>query len=123
VKKSILDLDENIVAAFSYLFGPISGIIVLVLEKDNKFVRFHALQSTLWFLLLMIIGWIVGIIGDIFAIVPLVGGIFGGIFGLVAGIFGLIGLISMIWLIIKAFMQETWKIPVLGDVAWNQVNK
>ena len=123
MKKSILDLDENIVAALSYLFGPISGIIVLVLEKENRFVRFHALQSTLWFLLLMVIGWILSAIGSIFNIVHLIGGIFTGLTGLVASIVGLIGLISMVWLIYKAFTNQTWKVPVIGDVAWNQVSK
>ncbi|MCL2225723.1 MAG: DUF4870 domain-containing protein [Defluviitaleaceae bacterium] len=121
--KSIFGLDENIVASLSYLFGPISGILVLVLEKENKFVRFHAMQSTIWFLLLMILGWVIGAIGNIFGMVPLIGWIFGAGIGIIVALLGLISLLSMIFLMIKAFTGATTKIPVIGEVAWKQVNK
>jgi uncharacterized membrane protein len=122
-KKSIFDLDENIVAALSYVFGPFSGILVLVLEKSNKFVRFHALQSTLWFLMLMVIGWVLGLVGSIFSSVPLIGWLFGSAIGIIVAIGSLIYFGSKIFLIIKAVLNETTKIPIIGDVAWNQVNK
>ena len=48
-ERTSLGLDANLAAALSYLLGFVSGIIVLVLEKDNRFVRFHALQSVLAF--------------------------------------------------------------------------
>ncbi|MCL1863259.1 MAG: DUF4870 domain-containing protein [Defluviitaleaceae bacterium] len=123
MKKSVFDLNENIAAAISYVFGPVSGIVVLVLEKENKFVRFHALQSTLWFLLIMLIGWIVSFVGRIFSILPLFGILFEVVFGLAMGVISLIGLISLVWLAIQAYSNKTWKIPVIGDVAWKQVNK
>ena len=37
--------DRNIVAALSYVLGFITGIVILLVEKDDKFIRFHAMQS------------------------------------------------------------------------------
>ncbi len=38
-------LAPNVAAALSYILGPITGVLFLVLEKENRFVRFHAAQS------------------------------------------------------------------------------
>src|SRR5689334_17289909 len=38
-------LSANVAGALSYLLGFITGIVFLVLEKQNRFVRFHAAQS------------------------------------------------------------------------------
>jgi len=56
--KTSLDLDENMVGLLCYIGGWITGIIFLVLEKENKFVRFHALQSLLTFLPLSVLAWL-----------------------------------------------------------------
>lgn len=40
-----LGIQENHEAVLAYLFGFISGGILLVLEKDSPFVKFHAIQS------------------------------------------------------------------------------
>ena len=121
--KSLLGLDERVVAALSYLFGSISGIIVLVLERDNKYVRFHALQSTLWFLLLMVATWLLNIVIGIVGVIPIIGQILGMPFSLVLSIGGLVYFLSKICLIFMACTGKTFKIPILGDVAWNQVYK
>jgi len=117
--KSIFGLDENVAAALSYIFGPFSGIAVLVMERENKFVRFHALQSTLWFLFLMVASWMLVIIRSL----PLVGWILSIIITplLAIGTFVVIG--SAIFLMYKAFGNETFKLPVIGDVVWSQINK
>jgi len=58
--KTSMNLEENMEGAFCYLLLWISGIVLYVVEKDNKFVRFHAMQSILVFLPLTIVGWIFG---------------------------------------------------------------
>lgn len=40
-----LGLSENIAGSLTYLFGFISGFIMLLVERENHFVRYHALQS------------------------------------------------------------------------------
>ena len=117
--KSIFGLDENVAAALSYLVGTFSGIAILIMERENKFVRFHALQSTLWFLLLMVAGWMLGIIDKL----PVIGWVLGIIITplLAVGVFVFIG--SAVFLMYKAFGNETFKIPIIGDVVWAQINK
>ena len=62
--KSALGLDGNIAAALGYPIG-IIAIICLIIEKENRFVKFHALQSILLHvaaIVLMIALWIIGVI-------------------------------------------------------------
>ena len=62
--KSALGLDGNLAAALGYPVG-IIAIICLVMEKENRFVKFHALQSILLhvaFIVVAIVVWILGFI-------------------------------------------------------------
>jgi len=117
--KSIFGLSENIVAALSYLLGPISGLFVLVAERENKHVRFHALQSTLWFLLLWTVFLVVGFITDI----PFIGGILWLLTRPVIWIWWLMFGASKLLLMLQAVLGHSFKLPLVGDVAWNQIHK
>jgi len=44
-----LGLDRNVSALLSYLFGWLSGLVVILIEKEDGFVRFHAMQSIVTF--------------------------------------------------------------------------
>lgn len=121
--KTMFGVEENTAAGLCYVFGWVSGIVVLVIEKENKLVRFHALQSTLWFLMLMVVGWVLSFARNLFSAIPLVGWLPVGVFGLIYSIIGLVGLISWIALMVKAFGGSKIKMPIIGDVAWAQVNK
>lgn len=118
-EKSVFGFSQNAAAALSYLLGPLTGIMVLVLERKNKYVRFHAMQSTLWFLMLWVIWWAVAILTN----VPIIGLLFGLVLWPVTAFGATFHLCSKIFLIWKAFHGATFKIPVLGEVAWEQVNK
>jgi uncharacterized membrane protein len=41
-------LEPRLAAVLCYLLGIIGGVILLKLERDSRFVRFHALQSILY---------------------------------------------------------------------------
>ena len=58
--KTSLDLDESVEGLLCYIVGWITGIVFLVLEKENRFVRFHAMQSVLTFLPLSVLAWVLG---------------------------------------------------------------
>jgi uncharacterized membrane protein len=46
--KTSIGLDQNIAGALCYLFGWVTGLVFYLIEKDNSFVRYHAMQS-IWF--------------------------------------------------------------------------
>ena len=121
--KATFGLDENVASAATYVLGWITGILFFVMEKDNKTVRFHAMQSILTFLPLMILGWIIG------AVVTMM--TFGmGLYGAV-GIWAILGLIvTLIWIVMlllwlflmyKAYQGEKFLVPIVGAIAESQV--
>ncbi len=105
-------LAPNVAAAIAYVLGPITGIAFLVLEKHDRFVRFHAMQATIvgfaWIIVSMVLSPLMGI--------PLLG----WFFGLVASLWGYVGLIAALFMMWQAFQQKTWEFPVLGAFARQQ---
>ena len=97
--KSSTGLDENVAGFFCYLLGFITGIVFLVVEKESRFVKFHAKQSTITFLgllvLMIVIGWI-------------------PVLGVLVFIFSLI-----LWLVlmVKALRGEKYLLPIIGKLA------
>ncbi len=96
-------LQPNIAGLLCYVGGWISGIVFLILEQKNRWVRFHAVQSIVVFGALTI-AW--GILGWI----PIVGGAF-------SWILRITGFILWIILMVKAYSGEQYKLPLAGDVA------
>lgn len=100
-----MGIDENVACFLCYLFGWISGLIIFLIEKDNELVRFHAAQSIILFGAL-----------SVFQVV------FGYGFILGAGLFRLIYLAAValwIFLLVKAWTKEYFKLPIVGDIAEN----
>jgi uncharacterized membrane protein len=106
VKKTSLGMDENIEAALSYLLGFITGILFFVLEKDSKFVKFHAMQSIAVFVALVVINTILTLTIVGIVLLPLI---------------ALLGFILWIVLMYKAYNGEKFKLPFVGDFAEKQV--
>ena len=101
--KTSTGMQPNVTALLSYLFGWITGLIFYLIEKENKFVRFHAMQSMLVFGALMAFIFIL-------AFVPVIG------WALIPVIY-VIELILWIVLMVKAYQGEKFKLPVAGDIA------
>lgn len=103
-EKTSIGMDANVVAALSYLVGFISGIAVLLLEKDNRFVRFHAMQSTVLFLGIVAIDILL-------QIVPILGAL--------VVVFLVIPASAALWLVLmyKAYQGEEFRLPVVGPFA------
>jgi uncharacterized membrane protein len=100
---STTGLEPNTAGLLCYLGGWISGIIFLVVEQKNAFVRFHALQSIVTFGALTVVGAALGWI-------PYVGGIFATIVGIVA-------IVLWILLMVKAHEGQLYRVPLAGRVA------
>jgi len=120
--KSSTGLDENIAALLSYIFGWVSGLIFFLIEKDSRLVRFHAMQSLLFNVLVAVVGialWIVLFV--VFMIVAQVSGALATILSLVSvlvwGVFLLGILAGFILCLVKAFQGQYFKLPVIGNFA------
>jgi len=96
-------LDPHLAGALCYLLGFVSGIVFLVVEKQNRLVRFHAYQSVATFLPLFVISSAAGSL-------PAIGGI-------LALLLWPVSLVLWIVLMVKAFQGERFQLPVVGDWA------
>jgi uncharacterized membrane protein len=124
--KSALGLDGNLAAALGYPIG-IIAIICLIMEKENRFVKFHALQSILLhvaFIIVAIAVWIIGIILVIAGIAASAATNSGALGGLASMLFGLIWLAviaayigGLIYAAVKAYGGNKFMLPVIGAMA------
>lgn len=101
--KTSTGIKPNVSALLCYLLGFITGIVFLLIEKENKFVRFHAMQSIVTFGALFVICWIVPFLPYIrVVLLPIL----------------FIGELALwIILMIKGYQGEKFKLPVVGDFA------
>lgn len=106
--KSSTGLDQNVAGLLCYLFGWITGIIFLILEKENSLVRFHAIQSIIVFGFFTVASGILGLI-------PIIGDFFSVVIGIIA---------FVIWIIlmVKASQGEKYKVLIAGDIADKQTS-
>jgi uncharacterized membrane protein len=105
-------LTDNLAGALAYVtILPAIGFLLLVPYNKNRFVRFHSFQC-----IFLNIAWLVLWFG--LSVVPLLGWV--GF--LLLPLLGFIGLILGIVLIIKAYQGQTFKLPVIGDLAEKYAN-
>ncbi len=98
-----LGMKPNMAALLSYLAGLLTGIIFYLLEKENKFVRFHAMQSIMTFGFFFVLNIVLGFVPVVgWSLMPLV---------------GIVQLIVWIVLMVKAYQGERFKLPIVGDMA------
>src|SRR6266705_859993 len=57
-----MGMQPNVAAGLSYVLGWITGLVFFLMEKQNRFVRFHAMQSILFFGGLSVLGIVLRII-------------------------------------------------------------
>ncbi len=101
--KSSTGMQPNVAGLLCYLLGFVTGIVFLIIEKENKFVRFHAMQSIIVFGGLFVLNIIL-------TFIPFIGWLLGLLLSI-------LGLILWILLMIKAYNGEMYKLPVVGDMA------
>ena len=99
-------LDPNLAGLLCYLLGFVTGVVFLIIEKEDRYVRFHAFQSLAVFGALFVLSIVARVI-------PLVGGFIGVLVGVGS-------LILWILLMVKAYQGERYKLPLAGDWAEEQ---
>lgn len=90
-----------------YVAGFISGIVFILIEKENRFIRFHAMQSIFTFAGIFAISLVLNII-------PILGFILSLL---------LVPCSIVLWilLMIKAHQGVWYKLPIVGDFAEKQL--
>lgn len=107
--QSSTGLSDPIAGVLCYVAGFITGIIFLLIEKESKFVRYHAIQSILLSAAYFVISLVLSNI-------PFIGWLFGALFGLV-------GLGVWLFCMYKAYQGEWFEFPWIGKIAREQLNR
>lgn len=124
--KSALGLDGNVTATIGYLIGLVALVLIFI-EKDNKFVRFHAIQSVLYqvglgviltgaIIVIAIISLILGMASSSLAFIVWI------LAMLILSALGLIWFVGMIYGAYKSYQGAEFKFPIIGNLAdkWNK---
>ncbi|PGF17449.1 hypothetical protein CP556_15970 [Natrinema sp. CBA1119] len=111
--------DENVLGAISYLFVPLTGILVYLLEDDNEFARSHAAQSIVFGVASILVYAVLNVATTVMAM--LVGDLLGFLIAALSFLsqMGLGFALLLVWLslLITAFQGKRTSLPVLGPVA------
>ena len=128
--KTSLGLESNVGAMLCYIanflccLGVILAIVFLVTEKENRFVKFHAVQSLFLAGVQIAVGIIVGILGLLLGMVLDMIHMSFLSWILILGLrLILFSIFIIVWIIagIKAYGGEWYKLPVIGNFAWNTI--
>lgn len=104
-QKTAFGLEQNLAGALCYALGWITGLIFLLSEKENKFVRFHAMQS------IIVFGFL-----NILVLVPFIG-------WMISPFIALLSFALWFVCLLKAYQGEKFHLPVAGELAEKQLKK
>lgn len=126
-------LDPKVAGALSYIW--VVGLIFFFIEKENRFIRFHAAQSVIFGIVNSVLMTVLAIVAVVLTFAfgiggAIVGGVIGTIIGLLVwiiwAVFWLLLLALLIGLIlaaVKAYQGHLFKLPVIGNIAETMANK
>lgn len=109
ITQSSTGMNENTAGLFCYILGWITGLIFLAIERESKFVKFHAMQSLVTFLFLSAVVVLTLVIPVINVFVSIIA--------------WPVGFVLWILLMYKAYKGEMYKLPVVGDFAERHTQK
>ncbi|MFB1062379.1 DUF4870 domain-containing protein [Natrinema sp. H-ect4] len=111
--------DENVLGAISYLFAPLTGILVYLLEDDNEFARFHAAQSIVFGVASILVYAVLNVATTVMAM--LVGDLLGFLITVLSFLsqmgLGFALLLVWLYLLVTAFQGKRTSLPFLGSMA------
>jgi uncharacterized membrane protein len=107
--KTDVGLEENVAGLLCYVLWWVSGIVFLILEPKNKFVRYHAMQSIVTFGIITAVLIVLSILG----LIPFLG----LVFDIISGIIGALAFILWLVLMVTAVQGKKFKLPWAGDQA------
>lgn len=111
IKGKPYDLEPNIEAALAYLLFIFSGFAVYLVEKDNKFVRFHATQAVLF----SVVSFAAWSMANILVVIYI------GVF--LAPLISLGTFVLWLYLMWNAYSGKEYELPYIGKVAKDHIYK
>jgi len=106
-------LTENQAGALSYLFGIITGVLMLIIDR-RPYVRFHAFQCIALTVVGVALSVLLSVLSAVLAVVPLLGVLVGLLASIVIGV---AAFILWILLMVKAYQGKRWELPWVGPWA------
>jgi uncharacterized membrane protein len=131
-KTSFMGLDSNVGAMLCYIanficcLGLVLAIVFLFTEKENRFVKFHAVQSLFLAALQIVVGIVIQVLGLILQLALNTFDMGWMAWLLILGLrFILLFVFLALWILggIKAYGGQWYKLPIIGDLAWKSVNQ
>ncbi|GAA0506578.1 Uncharacterized membrane protein [Halorubrum aquaticum] len=110
-------LEPNVAGALSYLLGPITGVLFYVLEPEDAFVRFHAVQSTLVFGGLFVASLVLSVVLTLVSFVPGVGWIAAAVLGIGSLVLTPVAFLAWAFLMYEAYQGDEYVVPLVGSYA------
>lgn len=102
-------MQQNLAGLLCYLAWWVTGIVFLIIEKENKFVRFHAWQSIFTF-------GAITIVQIILSFIPIIGWILGILIWIGS-------IILWAFLMYNTYQGKTTKLPITGNLAESQMKQ
>lgn len=107
-------LDKHVAAALAYLAGPLSGALILVVERSSRYVRFHAMQSVIALGGLWLLAALLGILAVLTVFVSATA--FAALL-YAAWATGAVWIVVWIICLVNAFTGRMGKLPIAGALA------
>ena len=108
-RKAVLGLEPNVAALISYALGWVTGLLLLALEKNNDHVRFHAMQSVIFFGVVTLAALVLGLLLR----VPYIN----ILFMVLLSLLGLFTFAAWVILMVKAYQGNRLMLPWVGERA------
>ena len=111
-------MDPKVGGLLAYLLGWIGGLIIFLTQKDPE-LRFHGMQSILLNVAIIAIFVVLSVVGGILGAIPGLGLVTGLIGLFLTPVIGLAAFALWIFMMIKGYNVEHYKLPWIGDMAEN----
>src|SRR6266571_6346011 len=106
-------------AVFSYVLGWFSGLIFFFIERKNRFVRFHAAQSFIFFGIVSVVYIVIRLL----SIIPLLGFLLSPVLGCATLILLIPAALIWVLLMIQAYRGVTIRLPIVSGYAESLVTR
>jgi uncharacterized membrane protein len=126
--QSSFGFSPNVAALICYIWIPMTSALILLTEKQNRTVRFHAFQSFFLglsvFVATIVLGVVIGILTLVAGLISPYAGMLVSILSLLVWLVIAAALIAVWFLcLVKAYGGGTYKLPVIGNYAEKMANK